>query len=259
MLVAMLVATLLLPTNVGFNTPSGYLLFRWRSVGRKHAPTKLSYTYLRYTEHGDPSMEPTGRLGLIMGPMYAGKTSALLSIYRSWIEKGGQPSEVLCINFVGDTRYDKEGAIVSHDGARIAAIAVSELGQVCALAERAPEQSGSFAKAKLVLINEIQFFPDAVAWVTAAVEEHCKEVYVCGLDCDFQRKPFRAVGGRNWLDLVPIADQVTKLHADCALCASTSALFSYRLSPSTEQVLIGSTEYQPLCRQCYRNKHIKST
>lgn len=203
-------------------------------------------------------MESTGRLGLIMGPMYAGKTSALLSIYRSWIEKGGQPSEVLCINFLGDTRYDKDGAIVSHDGARIAAIAVSELEQVCALADKELKQ-GPFAEAKLILINEIQFFPDAVSWVTAAVEEHHKEVHVCGLDCDFQRKPFRPAGGRDWLHLVPIADYITKLHADCALCTSTNALFSYRLSQSTEQLLIGAAEYLPLCRQCYRNKHNKRT
>ena len=70
-----------------------------------------------------------------------------------------------------------------------------------------------FASASIILINEGQFFKDIVQWVTIAVEDHKKTVYVCGLDGDFKRNRFG-----DWLNLLPMCDKITKLHSFCSMC-----------------------------------------
>jgi thymidine kinase len=88
----------------------------------------------------------------------------------------------------------------------------------------------------VILINEGQFFSDIVPFAIKMVEEEGKKVYICGLDGDFKRNK---IG--NLLDLIPMCDKMTKLHAP----------FTLRSTCDTEQVLIGNDIYMPLCRSCY--------
>jgi thymidine kinase len=97
----------------------------------------------------------------------------------------------------------------------------------------------------IILINEGQFFPDLYESVCELVETHKKNVYVCGLDGDFKRNKFGKM-----LDLIPLCDNVTKLSATCVSC-NKSAIFSKRLSTEEQQVIIGSSNYAPMCRGCY--------
>ena len=51
------------------------------------------------------------------------------------------------------------------------------------------------------------------------------------------------------LDLVPLSDSITKLHAFCTICKNgTPAHFTKRLCENEEQKLIGTSEYIPVCR-----------
>ena len=97
----------------------------------------------------------------------------------------------------------------------------------------------------IILINEGQFFPDLYESVCKLVETHKKIVYVCGLDGDFKRNKFGKM-----LDLIPLCDNVTKLSATCVSC-NKPAIFSKRLSTEEQQVIIGSSNYSPMCRGCY--------
>ena len=81
------------------------------------------------------------------------------------------------------------------------------------------------------------------------VETHHKKVYICGLDGDFKRNKFGKL-----LDLLPYCDNIKKLTANCD--CGKDALFSHRLAISKDQVLIGSTNYVPLCRKCYQKAQI---
>ena len=74
-----------------------------------------------------------------------------------------------------------------------------------------------------------------------------KKVYVCGLDGDFERKKFGQI-----LDLIPLCDTVTKLTSLCSLCKNgTKGIFSKRITSETEQTVVGSDNYIPVCRNCY--------
>ena len=53
------------------------------------------------------------------------------------------------------------------------------------------------------------------------------------------------------LDLVPLADSVTKLGGSCAYC-SNRALFSLRIAADERQALVGGADkYAPVCRRHY--------
>jgi thymidine kinase len=101
----------------------------------------------------------------------------------------------------------------------------------------------------VILINEGQFFSDLYEVVVDMLNKN-KKVYVCGLDGDFERKKFG-----NILDLIPLCDKVNKLTSLCSLCKDgTPGIFSMRLTTETEQTVVGSENYIPVCRKCYANK-----
>ena len=179
-------------------------------------------------------------LELIIGPMFSGKTSALQSIIRR--------HEVLGIKLVAykpqiDGRYGDDEFIYTHDKVKVSAIPVTYLTQQ-ALYSRYEESS-------LIIIEEGQFFTDLYEFVLKAVETDGKHVIVAGLDGDRFRKPFGQL-----LQLIPIADRITKLTSLCKLCATSGqavpALFSYGATQTTETVHVGGEEcYMPLCRKHY--------
>jgi thymidine kinase len=105
-----------------------------------------------------------------------------------------------------------------------------------------------FLNAKVILINEGQFFDDIVDWVTFAVEKYHKNVYICGLNSDYKRNKFG-----NWLDLETISDNVVMLHSFCSKCKKKDAIFTHRLTKDVELELIGTDCYIPVCRQCYND------
>ena len=79
------------------------------------------------------------------------------------------------------------------------------------------------------------------------VENHNKIVYICGLDGDFKRNRFGKI-----LELIPYCDKIVKLQSLCSICKNGNpAIFSYRITEESSQIVIGSDNYIPLCRACY--------
>jgi thymidine kinase len=189
----------------------------------------------------------TGYLGLFIGPMYSGKTSKLIELYKQF-----HFCEVntITINYSEDTRYSNN-MLSTHDMNMIPCIMATTLSEVANIVgqtkEEVAKREKEFMNARIILINEGQFFKDIVEWVTKAVCEYHKCVYICGLDGDFRRQLFG-----NWLDLIPLCDNVEKLHSFCNSCKRRQALFSHRISSEKEQKVIGAeSKYVPLCRKCY--------
>lgn len=176
-------------------------------------------------------------LELIVGPMFAGKSSAILSRVRrartlDW--------NVFLVTCSIDTRYDGSGCqIVTHDKDGLSAIGVKSLEGVRGLAD--------YKSSRLVVLEEGQFFPDLYAFVKAAVEEDKKDVVVVGLDGDSDRKPFGQI-----LDLIPLCDKITKLTSLCKRCGDgTPAIFSALVKGQKDgQVCVGGADmYEPMCRK----------
>jgi thymidine kinase len=176
----------------------------------------------------------SGYLELIVGPMFSGKTSRLVEIYRKCLFCN---VPVAVINHSADTRYS-ETQLSTHDMVKIPCIMTPRLRDVWS--------DAIVCSADVVLINEGQFFEDLAEVVIEMVNAK-KQVYVCGLDGDFQRKRFGQM-----LDLIPFCDKITKLTSLCSLCKDgTKGIFSLRLTKETEQMVIGAENYIPVCRTCY--------
>jgi thymidine kinase len=178
-------------------------------------------------------------LSLVIGPMFAGKSSTVLQKVRRAEVLGWKH---LVLTSAIDTRYGGDGAsIVTHDQARCQAVGVRVLKDV-------PEYP-KYREAKLIVIEEAQFFPDLYDFVLRAVETDGKEVVVVGLDGDSARKPFGQI-----LDLVPIADEIIRLSALCKRCGDgTAALFSAWVRGKKDtQVSVGAADsYEAMCRKHY--------
>jgi thymidine kinase len=197
------------------------------------------------------SNSESGYLEIILGPMFASKTTRLVEIYKKC---NFCNISVAVINHSIDNRYDEE-LLSTHDHIKIPCIKTERLFDVWTdnidmetNVEKVPRIKDKFkvASSSVILINEGQFFPDLEEFVKILLS-HDKKVYVCGLDGDFERKKFGQI-----LDLIPICDKVTKLTSLCSLCKNgTHGIFSKRISYEKEQTVVGSDNYIPVCRNCY--------
>lgn len=181
------------------------------------------------------SINNTGYLQLILGPMYSGKTTTLLELKKQYTY-----SKMPCcvINYSEDKRYH-ESLLSTHDKQMIECYNTLSLDNF--LTDDIINQYDVF------LINEGQFFKNLKTSVINLVEKHKKIVHVCGLDGDFKRDAFGEI-----LDLVPLCDDIVKKKSICSICENgTMALFSKRLVNSKEIKLIGNDIYKPVCRKCY--------
>lgn len=98
----------------------------------------------------------------------------------------------------------------------------------------------------VVAIDEAQFFSPDIVDVVKGFRRQGKLVLVGGLDQDYLENPFGRMG-----DLMCIANDVVKFHAFCARCQHADAFISHRVSSEVGQVVIGETNYIPLCEDCY--------
>jgi len=191
-----------------------------------------------------------GRLDLMIGSMYSGKSSALLRKLSQFSDIG---EKVLYINHSIDTRSNSDysthcklinGSELTFDSMKIQSFKDFRYSKV---------YDGINKKYSIVGIDEAQFFDESlIDFVLYLVETLDIYVIVVGLDGTFERKPFG-----NILNLIPYCDNLTKLHAICKSCYSdkkeiVTAIFSLRTVKNKDQVLVGAEDsYIPVCRECY--------
>ena len=174
-----------------------------------------------------------GRLELIIGNMFSGKSTELIrriNVTKSIVKK------VLVINYLHDNRYDTN-SVATHDRKMVNCLKLEKLDTILVDDYDA------------IFIDEGQFFTDLLMVVTQWVDVLGKYVVVSGLDGDVNRKPFGDI-----IKLIPICDQVNKLVAYCNICKDgTLAPFTKKLTKFTGNVIDigGSDKYIPVCRKCY--------
>ncbi|CUG89967.1 thymidine kinase, putative [Bodo saltans] len=178
---------------------------------------------------------PEGRIELIIGPMFAGKTTELMRRVKREIH-----ARRLCfvIKYCQDSRYSKDH-VASHDKVTLRAKAsVSKLSEV----------GDEWKYHEVIAVDEGQFFPDLLDFCRIASDAG-KTVIVSALDGDFLRKPFGHV-----CELVPMCESVMKLTAVCMMCHTKEASFTRRTVASDAQELIGGADmYIATCRECFLN------
>jgi thymidine kinase len=157
-------------------------------------------------------------LNLILGPMYSGKTSLLISRFERY-SLGGK--RCLVIKYGNDKRYNEEH-VCTHNEIKLKAIQTLLLGTISSLIENYD----------VILIDEIQFYDDAAS-VCDEWANQKKTVECYGLNGDFRRQPFEQISL-----LIPKADKIQHLTA-IDRKSGNEAPFTFRTNDDQQQELIG--------------------
>ena len=174
-----------------------------------------------------------GRIEVVCGSMFSGKTEELIRRLRR-AQFARQKVEIYKPAI--DVRYSEED-VVSHDKNHILSTPIDSSASILLLS----------SDIDVVGIDEAQFFDMGIVDVCNELANRGVRVIVAGLDMDYKGIPFGPMPA-----LCAIADDVTKVHAICVRCGSL-AYVSHRKVESTQRVLLGeTTEYEPLCRECYQ-------
>ena len=178
----------------------------------------------------------SGRVEVIAGPMFSGKTEELIRRLRR-AEIAQQKIQVFKPAI--DKRFGTE-KLASHAGSEFNASPVDKAGEVLDLVEEGTT---------VVAIDEAQFFDDELASVVQALADRGIRVIVAGLDTDFRGEPFGPMPV-----LIVQAEQVDKIHAICMVCGDaaprTQRLIDGRPAHYNDPVVIvGASElYEARCR-----------
>ena len=184
------------------------------------------------------------RIEIIMGCMFSGKSTELI---RRLKRHRAINESILVINSAKDTRSANE-VIKTHNSDTFECVKVSDLSLLEPI------------DVDVVAIDEAQFFTGLREFVQR-VSPRVKRIILAGLDGDFLQRPFGEI-----FDIIPLADEVLKLHALCMVCNDgTLAPFTRRFcEDTTTQELVGDHDmYKAVCRECldkcvYRDRIRKS-
>jgi len=180
-----------------------------------------------------------GFLHLIIGPMFAGKSTHLIKIIR---RLRAIDIPVFVIKPSIDNRYS-ETHVASHDNVNENCFICDKLREVL--------KEDNYKNAKVVIVEEGQFFKDIVKFVKRATDEDKKHVIVYGLNGDYKRKPFGHI-----LKLTALANKIDKFDAYCYFCKNTTpADYTLKEKGSSERIEVGDKDiYKPVCRKHYLEK-----
>ena len=178
-------------------------------------------------------------LHLIIGPMFAGKSTELIRIASRFklLNKN-----IVVVNHRSDIRYGKQPAIRTHDGKVFEpAFYLEDLDEIYDIK--------GFGDFDIIFIDELQFFKDGYKVIVDLLDMG-KTVIVSSLIGDYKKDIFG-----DMVKLIPHAEKITKLNALCSVCKDgTEAYFSKRIISEDKQTLVGGSDlYIPVCRRHYSN------
>jgi thymidine kinase len=179
-----------------------------------------------------------GRLIVICGPMFSGKTREL--ILR--IDRAKRANRGVQVFVPAKDHRDGVGEVISHARQNLESVGVS-----------ATALEGAYGLAECVRhnvmvvgIDEAQFFEENLRVEVIRLVRGGREVVVAGLDLDSKGEPFGQLP-----ELMAVADEVIKMQAVCVQCGG-DARYTFRKSAQTTRVHIGAEEsYEARCTACY--------
>lgn len=168
------------------------------------------------------------------GPMFAGKSTGLLDRVYQFQEAG---VEVLLIKHASDVRYSEKAFVTTHLGIAVPAVFAVETLDIEAQLDARPN-------AKVVAIDEVQFFGHGVVGVVRYLREKGITVLLAGLDRQSNGSYF---GPMPWL--LAHADVVHKLSGECA--CGLKAYQTRRKKDAPAGWVGGSERYEVVCWPCW--------
>jgi len=178
-----------------------------------------------------------GTIDIIMGCMFSGKSTELIRLANRYRVLD---MNILIINHILDNRYS-ESAVATHSNIKMDCLKIDSLSKIKA------DFKERYNESQVIIIEEAQFFEGLYDFVLESCEKDMKHIIIVGLDGDSNRNMFGDI-----IKLIPVCDSVKKLYGLCVKCKDgTRACFTKRLVENKEQVFIGSSEFDAVCRKHY--------
>jgi thymidine kinase len=200
-------------------------------------------------------MDSHGSITIYTGPMFSGKTQALMARLQS---KQRAHKNVLVVKPALDDRYDSVDEIVVKQKT---AQRFEKHASMAAYPIKTVEQLGALIRKidpDIIGVDEAQFFGiefsvalDTIAHksggtVGGTPVERNLEVYIAGLDLDAWARPFGPMP-----DLLAVADRVEKFTANCFQCGQ-DARFTQKIGGSAGRIEVGADDlYEARCVGCW--------
>jgi len=184
------------------------------------------------TASADSPPARRGRLTLIHGCMFSGKTSKLIHLLEQ-----RDAATAVAVKHVRDTRYQIH-RIVTHDQKAYPA-------RVAECAAVIPDALGR--RTAFVAVDEGHFFGMDLLVVVGRLRDRGVDLAVTTLDYDSWGRPFPC-----FLELAQDADECLSGVVSCARCGSRADR-TQRLTPIIDGQMVGGPEaYEPRCQACWQ-------
>jgi thymidine kinase len=186
-----------------------------------------------------------GQLDIILGTMFSGKTTYLLSKIAKMAELN---YNILYVNIEFDNR--SENIFSTHNpffDSHVDFVKKESIKNNVQMIKSKHLLHIDPTNKDVIIIDESHFFDDLIDFVKKCLDLN-KYVLVSGLIADFKGNKF----GKT-LDLIPLCSNIKRLHAYCSECARdkkcTIAVFSKKIVKCKKSIDIGGSEkYIPVCR-----------
>ena len=190
-----------------------------------------------------------GKLEIIMGTMFSGKTSYLLNKIALFVELN---LKVLYLNIDFDDRSELEFSTHNPIFNSIDFKKKDKINENLTMTKVRDFSNIIFESYDIIMIDEAHFFEDIIKF-TKKLLDNKKHVIIATLIADYKGNKFGKV-----LDLIPICDEVVRLESYCIECSKqkkiNKAIYSKRITKNKESIDIGgSDKYVAVCREHYVN------
>jgi len=189
-----------------------------------------------------------GKLDIIIGTMFSGKTTYILSKIAKIAELN---YSILYINIEFDNR--SEHIFSTHNpffDSHVNFVNKESINKNVKMIKSKSLLDIDIENYEVIIVDESHFFEDLIDFTNKCLDNN-KYIIVAGLIADFKGNKF----GKT-LDLIPISTNVERLHAYCSECAKNKkcsiAIYSKKIVKGKKSIDIGGSEkYIPVCRYHY--------
>jgi thymidine kinase len=182
-------------------------------------------------------MVELGKLILITGPMWSGKTTELLRLFD---RKTRASLKCLLVKHGIDNRYG-ENLVATHTNIegysnKVQALSCESISDIFTKVTVTDYNS--------IFIDEIQFFVDKTRCLE--ILKHGVDVVVAGLNGDWKQEMFPDMD-----KLFACASDIRLLTAICGVCKKNEACYTSKICTTNSQIDVGGADkYVPTCLYC---------
>lgn len=170
-----------------------------------------------------------GNINVFSGPMKCGKSERLI---KEATKQKSEGKKVKVFKPLIDDRFSANN-IADRNGNRFPAINISKIEEI------------ENYDADVYLIDEFQFLKGDINSIQNLASKG-KKFYIAGLNLTAEKKPFGQMG-----ELLCHSDNIQMMSSICEYCHSADAIYTFCKVQKSGDILIGDSQYIPVCNDCY--------